>query len=169
MKNYQEQILFNLKGKPTINTFLSHTALKVIQSVGLLMGKVKRLYRDDAAELSYDKKEQLVELIENAISHLAIMLTLIKTDNYKEKGNLQHLEESTFFLLNIAEETGEVVEQCLVGDSKEISKEIGDVLWPVVQLATTFELDIDYILSENIIKIEDRIKRNVVKGSGNNR
>lgn len=51
----------------------------------------------------------------------------------------------------------------------EIGKELGDVLWYTAQLATELDLSLDKIAQENLNKLEDRQKRGVLKGSGDNR
>jgi NTP pyrophosphatase (non-canonical NTP hydrolase) len=54
-------------------------------------------------------------------------------------------------------------------DLSGISQELGDILWFVSQLASHFNLSLGKIAQENITKLEDRQKRNVLKGSGDNR
>ena len=51
----------------------------------------------------------------------------------------------------------------------EIQKELGDVLWYVAQLATEFGVDLDEIALQNVLKLESRLARNVLQGSGDNR
>ena len=50
-----------------------------------------------------------------------------------------------------------------------ISKELGDVLWYLSQVATELGLSLGEIASENLEKLSDRKKRNVLKGDGDNR
>lgn len=52
---------------------------------------------------------------------------------------------------------------------KEISKELGDVLWYVAQLSTELNVSLDKIASENIKKLKSRKKRGMIGGSGDNR
>ena len=52
---------------------------------------------------------------------------------------------------------------------KELSKEIGDVLWYCAALASDLNIDLQEIVSENIQKLLDRKQRNVIGGSGDNR
>jgi NTP pyrophosphatase (non-canonical NTP hydrolase) len=52
---------------------------------------------------------------------------------------------------------------------KEVSKELGDVLWYLSQLASLFDLKLDDIATENIVKLYDRLNRGVISGSGDNR
>lgn len=51
----------------------------------------------------------------------------------------------------------------------EISKELGDVLWYIAQLATELEIDLDEVAEANIAKLASRQERGVLKGSGDNR
>lgn len=52
---------------------------------------------------------------------------------------------------------------------KEISKELGDVLWYIAQMATELGLDLAKIAEENIAKLFSRKKRGVISGSGDSR
>ena len=49
---------------------------------------------------------------------------------------------------------------------KELADEIGDVLYYVSELCSSFELDMCEIATNNIIKLRDRLKRGVIKGNG---
>lgn len=56
-----------------------------------------------------------------------------------------------------------------LGDRAPMAKEIGDVLWYLSQLASEFQLDLSRIARENIEKLESRMARNKISGSGDNR
>ena len=51
----------------------------------------------------------------------------------------------------------------------EIAKELGDVLWYLATLATELDSHLGCIADSNLKKLEDRAKRGVLKGSGDNR
>lgn len=51
----------------------------------------------------------------------------------------------------------------------ELSKELGDVLWYISQLATELDLSLDEIANGNIEKLYSRLERGVIQGSGDNR
>ena len=82
--------------------------------------------------------------------------------------------------LGLAGETGEVAEiikrvlrdnNNLIDDrvKAELTKELGDVLWYLSQLATETGLSFDEIASKNIEKLQDRKNRGALHGKGNNR
>ena len=82
--------------------------------------------------------------------------------------------------LGLAGETGEVVEKIkrILRDKnmaisektkEELTKEMGDVLWYLAQLATELNLSLDKIASFNIKKLSDRQKRGKLHGGGDNR
>lgn len=50
-----------------------------------------------------------------------------------------------------------------------ISKEIGDVLWYVARLADELGYNLGYIAEENLDKLESRVARGVLGGSGDDR
>jgi len=81
--------------------------------------------------------------------------------------------------LGLAGETGEVVEKIkrvlrkngVVDEQSrtEISKELGDVLWYMANLAAELNLSLDDIASSNIEKLSSRKERGVLHGDGDNR
>jgi NTP pyrophosphatase (non-canonical NTP hydrolase) len=82
--------------------------------------------------------------------------------------------------LGLAGEAGEVAEHAkkairddggAVSDERKaaMSKELGDVLWYVAQLATELGLDLDQIAAANLEKLLSRQKRGVLSGSGDDR
>jgi NTP pyrophosphatase (non-canonical NTP hydrolase) len=83
--------------------------------------------------------------------------------------------------LELADEVGEVCGkikkrirdwQCdfSTGVFKEdIALEMGDILWPLANLASDLDLNLEDIATKNISKLQDRQKRNVLKGQGDNR
>ncbi len=82
--------------------------------------------------------------------------------------------------LGLAGESGEVVEKIkkLIRDKngvvdekvkQEITKELGDVLWYLSQLATELNLSLDEIVHENLRKLFSRKERNMIHGDGDNR
>ncbi len=82
--------------------------------------------------------------------------------------------------LGLAGEAGEVAEHAKkairddagkVSDERRatMSKELGDVLWYVAQLATELGLDLDEIAGQNLEKLFSRQQRGVLSGSGDDR
>ena len=82
--------------------------------------------------------------------------------------------------LGLAGEAGEVAEHAKkairddagkVSDERKaaMSKELGDVLWYVAQLATELGLDLDDIAAQNLEKLRSRQARGVLSGSGDDR
>ena len=57
----------------------------------------------------------------------------------------------------------------LWGESGEILKELGDVLFYTVALANYFGGDLNTLIDMNMKKLNDREKRGKIKGSGDNR
>jgi NTP pyrophosphatase (non-canonical NTP hydrolase) len=82
--------------------------------------------------------------------------------------------------LGLAGEAGEVAEHAKksvrddggrVTDERRaaMSKELGDVLWYVAQLASELGLELDTIAQENLDKLLSRQRRGVLSGSGDER
>ena len=86
----------------------------------------------------------------------------------------------TYALIGLVGETGEVAEKIkkLIRDRQgqldedyraEIKKEMGDVLWYFSQLATDLGIDLEDLVETNLGKLQDRLKRDKIHGSGDNR
>ena len=52
---------------------------------------------------------------------------------------------------------------------QDLSKELGDVLWYIAQLATELGIDLNDIAEANIAKLASRQERGVLGGDGDNR
>lgn len=50
-----------------------------------------------------------------------------------------------------------------------LQKELGDVLWMVAEIATTYGITLDATAENNIAKLTDRKERGVIVGEGDNR
>lgn len=50
-----------------------------------------------------------------------------------------------------------------------LEKELGDVLWYVACVATHFRIDLSSVAATNLVKLQDRVNRGVISGSGDNR
>src|ERR687896_311705 len=87
-------------------------------------------------------------------------------------------EDMTYPALGLCGEAGEVAEKVkktlrddggVLSDERReaLSRELGDVLWYLSQLAT--EADLDTIAEENLDKLLSRQERGVLRGSGDDR
>jgi len=83
-------------------------------------------------------------------------------------------------IIGLAGETGELLNkvQKIFRDDKgrvtsqkkeEITKELGDVLWYVAQVATEFGLSLKDVAQDNLKKLASRKKRGHIHGSGDDR
>ncbi len=98
-----------------------------------------------------------------------------KTAQYPNKG-----KNYIYPVLGLVGEAGEVAEKFkkIIRDNDgkinsekkaEIEKELGDVLWYISQIATELKINLEDIAKTNIKKLGSRLKRNCIKGSGDNR
>jgi NTP pyrophosphatase (non-canonical NTP hydrolase) len=89
-------------------------------------------------------------------------------------------EDLTYPALGLCGEAGEVAEKVkktlrddggvLTGERREaLSRELGDVLWYLSQVATEAGLDLEEIAAENLDKLFSRQERGVLRGSGDDR
>ena len=54
-------------------------------------------------------------------------------------------------------------------DKKAIEKELGDTLWYLAAIARYLEIPFLEVAKANLDKLEDRLNRNQISGSGDNR
>jgi NTP pyrophosphatase (non-canonical NTP hydrolase) len=89
-------------------------------------------------------------------------------------------EDLTYPALGLCGEAGEVAEKVkktlrddggvLTDERRDaLSRELGDVLWYLSQLATEAGLDLEEIAAENLDKLFSRQERGVLRGSGDDR
>ena len=52
---------------------------------------------------------------------------------------------------------------------EDLEKELGDVLWMVAEICSTYQLMLGVVMQKNIDKLTDRKKRGVIVGEGDNR
>ena len=82
--------------------------------------------------------------------------------------------------IGLAGETGEVAEKVKktirdkagsfdADTTRELGKELGDVLWYIAAIASDLGLDLDDVAQANIDKIHSRQARNLLHGQGDNR
>lgn len=104
----------------------------------------------------------------------------IKTDLLKGQGT--DLKSAAFIekLLGLVGEAGELADKfkkIIRDDGGEMSeekrelikKELGDVLWYIASLSEYLGFALDDVAEANIEKLASRQKRNMLKGSGDNR
>jgi NTP pyrophosphatase (non-canonical NTP hydrolase) len=65
----------------------------------------------------------------------------------------------------VRDDGGEVSEE----RRQAMSKELGDVLWYVAQIASELDLDLELIAQANLEKLLSRQRRGVLSGSGDER
>jgi NTP pyrophosphatase (non-canonical NTP hydrolase) len=90
--------------------------------------------------------------------------------------DLKH--EKSYYYLGLANEVGELlgkVKKFMRGDYGEkefiemMKNEMGDVGWYMAMICNINDLDWNDIMEKNLVKLEDRKRRGVIKGDGDNR
>lgn len=97
----------------------------------------------------------------------------VSTGNYKEVAFI----EKVLGLTGEAGEAADKVKKILrdkdgiisEDDKKEITKELGDVIWYVAAIARYLDVDFSEVAKMNIDKLESRKQRNLLHGAGDNR
>jgi NTP pyrophosphatase (non-canonical NTP hydrolase) len=107
----------------------------------------------------------------------AKQLDTLTLNDYQEKAKLTaiYTDPIIYPTLGLCGEAGEVAEKIKkylrdgVINDKEVAKELGDVLWYLANLADDLGYELAEIADMNLKKLEDRAKRNVLRGFGDNR
>jgi NTP pyrophosphatase (non-canonical NTP hydrolase) len=96
------------------------------------------------------------------------------------KNDYGPLIQRTIWAMGVAGEAGEVIEKWkkIVAykegnvsdeDRDDLAKELGDVVWYIAVMSQSLGLTFEEIMQQNVTKLADRQKRNVIKGAGDNR
>ncbi len=109
----------------------------------------------------------------------------MKLDEYQEKASKTAIYPKNYELiypaLGLAGEAGEVANKVkkFIRDGAdqetfelkklEIAKELGDVLWYIAALSNDLGVKLSALAAGNLDKLEDRMKRNAIRGDGDNR
>lgn len=104
-------------------------------------------------------------------------MKLIDYQNESKQFLLRSANNSEYLFTGLAGEVGEVCSLYAkaVRDTgneiktEDLAKELGDVLWFVSQIATFYGISLDEIGKMNIAKLTDRLLRNKIGGSGDDR
>jgi len=102
-----------------------------------------------------------------------------ETAAYPEKGQ-GTLRSLSYVFLGLGGEAGEAQEHakriirddnCVVTPERKVQlkKELGDVAWYLAGACTELGLSLEEVLQENLDKLQDRKKRGMIKGSGDDR
>tara|TARA_B100000287_G_scaffold315933_1_gene299525 strand:- start:16008 stop:16328 length:321 start_codon:yes stop_codon:yes gene_type:complete len=87
-------------------------------------------------------------------------------------------EKFIYTVLGLVGESGEVAEKVkkMMRDNtpqeecyRDIALELGDVLWYVANLSQEIGMSLEEVATLNLIKVNDRVSRNTISGSGDNR
>ena len=88
--------------------------------------------------------------------------------------------QNSVWVMGIAGEAGELVEKWKKAVAyregkfdeeqwSDFKKEFADIIWYIAVLAESLGLSLEEIMEQNIAKLADRKKRDVIKGAGDNR
>lgn len=85
----------------------------------------------------------------------------------------ERVVENTLGLVGEAGEVAEKIKKLIRDDTKfsdeEVLKELGDVVFYATALANIYGKGLHEVMELNIKKLDDRLKRGTLKGSGDNR
>src|SRR5579863_1932326 len=104
--------------------------------------------------------------------------SLEKYQEWTDKTAIYPKDEPLYYtvlgLVNEAGEVAGVVKKVMRDDNKivtvekreKIIAECGDVMWYLARIAQELNFSLEEVLTKNMEKLEDRLKRNVIQGSG---
>ncbi|MFZ4600444.1 MAG: nucleoside triphosphate pyrophosphohydrolase family protein [Terrimicrobiaceae bacterium] len=96
---------------------------------------------------------------------------------YPDQGEREGLHYAVF---GLASEVGEICSKIkknmrdengvlTMDDHENLGKELGDVLWYLSQCCEELGLDLQHVAEENVKKLMDRMERQMISGSGDDR
>jgi NTP pyrophosphatase (non-canonical NTP hydrolase) len=121
-----------------------------------------------------------MQLLQSIFSHSLYIAMNIKTyEEFHKKTMLKDFSLS-YLALGLGGECGEVLDKIKknIRDSsgkmteefkQETGKELGDVIWYLVGICKKLGLSLEDVLKQNAEKLESRMKRKKMHGSGDNR
>lgn len=71
--------------------------------------------------------------------------------------------------LGLIGEVGELLKAVHNQDAKKVTKELGDVLWSLSEIASVFGVKLDEVAQANIQKLKSREEQDKIQGSGDDR
>jgi len=94
-----------------------------------------------------------------------------KTAIYPDESGREYL---FLGLVNEAGEVAGVIKKAIRDNEGHVnsillSKELGDVLWYISEIANRYGINLEHVLEANIAKLQDRKERGVLGGSGDER
>jgi NTP pyrophosphatase (non-canonical NTP hydrolase) len=188
--NYQEKALSTAK-YPNVGKNLIYPALG-LGEVGEIQNKVKKVFRDDNGVLQKDRRDSLIDELGDLFWYIAVnafelklkMGDLINNDDASDAQRM--IRETMSYKTNaLAEASLEL--GCNVGDyqylvldltqggstesffMEEARESLAELLSTALALVSVLDADADTVLSKNIDKLQDRLKREVIKGDGDKR
>lgn len=129
----------------------------------------------------YDHEFELVEpqpqpLDFNTYQQQARKTAIYPTLRLQVEPNATYYASWVYPLIGLSGEVGElqnklkkVIRDTTAPDIADIQAELGDILWYLSQVATEFDLSLDDIAHENLIKLKARQLGNKICGEGDNR
>jgi NTP pyrophosphatase (non-canonical NTP hydrolase) len=153
---------------PEVSSELADCSLDAIQVSATIAGYIKKIYRDAKGEISVEKESSIKKAILLAQNELELVKFLVESkigDNSASSIN----PKLVYPLLGLADEVGELVEKVMDNDVEGATKELGDVLWYLAQIATGLGVSLATVAADNLKKLFSRKERGVLKGSGDNR
>jgi len=124
-------------------------ALIVVAECGTVMERIKKVYRNEPrGALSPERRREILDAIQSARSALAVLGLAVESDERVE-------------FPSVAVGT-DVTEGRLI-------KEAGDVLWYVACFCTEARVALGHVAEVNYAKLADRMRRDVIRGDGDDR
>lgn len=102
----------------------------------------------------------------------------MKLNEYQQQTHSTRLVTATedYCILGLLGEAGEIasLHAKAIRDGEphfkeKLTKELGDLMWFISEVATDNNLSLEFIAEENLRKLTSRAKRGTLKGSGDNR
>jgi NTP pyrophosphatase (non-canonical NTP hydrolase) len=143
-----ERVRMASEGQLDTGFMIAEGALAVAQAAGSVLGLIKKAYRNPPqGELTPERKAAIKAAIQVLRGHLTVLDTVVTV-----------AQQVVFPPLPIPAEV----------EDKAV-KEAGDALWYIASFCTEARVALGYVGDVNYDKLDDRARRGVLAGSGDNR
>lgn len=180
-KQYQEKAHGTSLNTVISNNEYASDLLKATESLGEILGLVKKLYRDKNGEEDNEFFLKFLDNITNLDIHKTNLLNTIVTKmDPSSDGDSNACPNYMYPVLGLGGEVGEVLgkfskyselkpEHMDDTIKKQIRGELGGVLWYISEICTQVGIDLNEVAEENVKILQSRKERGVIHGSGDER
>lgn len=161
---------------PKLGISIEYPLMGLMGEFGELSEKFKKVLRDNEGKLTEDRKEGIIGELGDLCWYLFQIYSELKisfNDNYENNDLLPSLTENVPKLLVAMHTCVSDIAIFCVGNNhcllSRVTEPSNHLVYFIKHIAKMCDTDIETIMQKNINKLQDRLKRNMIKGDGDTR